>query len=138
MYNFFLRCFLILSLVTGIVITSNAQEDNPLPYTSKESVYDMAPQFPGGPDAMHKYFTEHVQYPEPEKSKMIQGDVMLKFIVTKKGKIINVAPINGVPGGPNLVKEAIRLVLLMPDWIPATKNGKKVETEYNLSIPFRL
>jgi periplasmic protein TonB len=112
--------------------------ENPLPWSPPEPAYDIAPQFPGGPDALNKYFSDSIQYPEPEKSKGIQGYVMLKFEVSKKGEIINVQPVNGVPGGPNLVKEAIRVMLMMPKWIPATKNGKRVQAEYHINVPFKL
>jgi len=115
-----------------------AQEDNPLPYVQKEAAYDIAPQFPGGPDSLQAYFATHIIYPEPEKSNGIEGYVMLKFEVTKKGKIINVSPVNGVPGGPNLVREAIRVVLSMPSWKSALKKGKPVPAEVNLNVPFYL
>ncbi len=126
-------CFLFVLIANNIY----AQEENPLPYVQKEPVYDVAPQFPGGPDSLNAYISRNLVYPESLKSKRPEGIVMLKFIVTKKGKITDVSPVNGVPGAPEFVPEAIRLVLLMPHWNPALKKGKAVETEYHLNIPFK-
>jgi protein TonB len=132
--------YLILFFSLFYLIQNSVAQDgeHPLPYTYKESKYEMAPCFLGGLIALNKYISDSIRYPEPEKSKMLEGGVMLKFVVTKKGKIVNVEAINGTPGAPNFVKEAIRLVENMPLWIPATKKGKPVDAEYYLTIPFKL
>lgn len=114
-----------------------AQEgENPLPYVAQKPKFDTAPRYPGGDKAMKKFFEDSIRYPEPEKTKSIQGSVSIKFDVTKKGKVCNVKLINGVPGGPNLAKEAVRVMQTMPLWIPATKNKKPVTAEYYLHVPF--
>ncbi len=120
--------------------SSFAQEDgeNPLPFIAQESKFDTAPRFPGGTKMMMNYFEKNMRYPEPEKFKKIQGQVSLKFEVDKNGKIKNIKVLNGVAGGPNLAKEAVRLIQNMPLWIPANKNAKPVKSEYFLSIPFQL
>jgi len=129
-------CFLLLLLTTKSATAQN--EENPLPYAYKEPAFDTAPQYPGGSDAMMKYFKDSIRYPEPEKTKQLQGNVLVKFRVSEKGKIINIQVINGVPGGPNLARETERVIENMPAWIPAIKNGKQVEAEYMLSVPFKL
>ncbi len=134
MKNIFL--FFIFILITKSSFSQSGE--NPLPFVYEEPKHDTAPQFPGGTTAMMKYFADSIQYPEPERSKGLEGGVYLKFIVSEEGKIIGVTPINGVPGAPNFVKESIRLMYAMPSWIPAKKNGKPVEAEYNLSVPFTL
>lgn len=134
-----MKKLLLLSLLISIINFSFAQDgENPLPFVQHEPLFDTAPRFPGGPHALMKYVEDSVRYPEPEKTKGIQGNVYMKFDVTTEGKIINVKAVNGVPGGPNLVKEAERLLQTMPLWLPANKNGNNVEAEYTLSIPFNL
>ena len=113
-------------------------DENPLPYVHKEPQFDIAPQFKGGPQALNKYFADSIRYPEPEKSKGKHGGVLMKFVITKRGKITKVEAINGVPGAPNFVKEAKRVLESMPRWIPATKNGKKVDADYQMTVPFYL
>gem|GEM_PF-3407557 len=128
-------------LIALLILSTHsfAQEgENPLPWNMPELAYDTAPQYRGGSNAMLQFFADSVRYPEPEKSKGLQGSVSLKFIVDTSGAVTNVQLINGVPYAPNLAKEAVRLMYSMPHWIPATKNGKRVEAEYFLSVPFRL
>lgn len=134
-------CFIVLVLLQLSMMFHHAvaqEGENPLPWTPPEPAYDIAPQFPGGAAALKNYFTDSIRYPEPEKSKGIQGAVLLKFEITRKGEIINVRGVNGVPGGKNLMHEAIRLVQAMPRWIPARKNGKRVKVDHTLTVPFSL
>lgn len=134
-----MKDLLLLSLLISTINFSFAQDgENPLPFVPHEPLFDTAPCFPGGPPALMKYFEDSIRYPEPEKTKGIQGNVYMKFNVTQEGKITDVKSVNGVPGGPNLAKEAECLLHTMPLWIPANKNGKPVEAEYTLSIPFKL
>jgi TonB family protein len=127
----------LLFIFVVLVKVSSAQEgENPLPFIQQEPKFDTAPRYPGGTESIIKYFQDSIRYPEPEKTKRIQGDVSVKFVVTRKGKIKNVELVNGVPGGPNLAKEAVRLIQYMPLWEPANKNGKPVDAESYLSVPF--
>lgn len=132
------KAFLLFLLIPLIKISSAQNGENPLPYVHQESKFDTAPRFPGGPEAMMKYFQDSIHYPEPEKTKGIQGEVFVKFDVTEEGRVVNVQLVNGVPGGPNFAKEAVRIMESMPAWIPASKNGKPVKAEYTLSVPFKL
>lgn len=134
-----MKNILIFFFLVSIVKISFAQDgENPLPYIKHEPKYDTAPRFPGGTKMMMDYFEKNIRYPEPEKFKKIQGQVSLKFDVEKSGKVINIQLLNGVPNGPNLAKEAVRLMQNMPLWIPASKKGKTIKAEYFLSIPFQL
>jgi len=130
---YFLNCFI---LFTSPALSQG--EENPLPWDPPEPLYDSAPRFPGGSEALIKFFADSIRYPEYEKSKRIQGNVLVKFIVTKKGELTNIRIVNGVAGGPNLATEAIRLLNEMPRWLPATKGKRRVEAEHWLSVPFRL
>jgi protein TonB len=39
---------------------------------------------------------------------------------------------------PVLDKEALRIVSIMPKWIPAKMNGKAIRTTYTVPVNFRL
>ena len=112
--------------------------ENPLPFVPPPRLYDTAPQFPGGPNAMIRFFADSIRYPEPEHSGGKEGLVMTKFKVMANGKISNVELINGVAGAPNLAREAVRVLYSMPVWSPAILDGERVEAEYYLSIPFKI
>ncbi|MES2140152.1 MAG: TonB family protein [Bacteroidota bacterium] len=129
---------LLIIFISMLKISFGQNGEHPLPFIQQEPKYDTAPRFPGGSDAMMKYFEDSIRYPEPERTKFIQGNVMVKFSVTKEGKVIDVQLVNGVPGGPNLAKESVRVIQSMPIWIPASKMGKPVEAECNLSVPFKI
>lgn len=110
----------------------------PLPHVKMESPFDTAALFPGGSDAMLKYFSDSCYYPEPELSMGKSGNVLLKFTIDTFGLVQNIHIINGVAGAPNFVKEALRVVSLMPTWRPAIKYNRPVVSTYTVSFPFHL
>ena len=57
-------------------------------------------------------------------------------MVSRKGRISEARVVNGVAGAPHLAAEAIRLLVTMPKWEPATKKGKPIDAEMRRSIPF--
>lgn len=127
--------FLFPFLFTGLF----AQNDfHPLPHVHKEPTYDIAPQFPGGSDAMMQYFADSIRFPEPERTQRKQGHVLVKFTVTRKGAIKDVHVINGVAGAPRFVPETVRVLEAMPPWVPATRKKKRVDAEVQLAVPFRV
>jgi TonB family protein len=132
--------FLYLSLIFcfNFSISYCQDEENPLPYQAVNPKYDEAPIFSTNEKSLSQYIADSIRYPEKEKIRKKEGCVMLKFTITKKGKIINIQALNGTPGAPDFVKEAIRLLESMPLWIPAKLKGKDVDAEYYLSIPFKL
>ena len=130
------RSLSLVCLAAGSIAT-HAQEF-PLPVADRKPTFDVAPRFPGGSDAMMRYFADSVRYPEPERSKGKQGLVLASFTVTKKGRVTDVRIVNGVAYAPNLAAEARRLLEAMPRWDPATLNGKRVDAEVDVAVPFRL
>ncbi|HXC03388.1 MAG TPA: energy transducer TonB [Bacteroidia bacterium] len=96
------------------------------------------PQFPGGIPALMTYLKDNINYPKRERRKGIQGKVILTFIVDKDGNIIQPKVVQGIKGGENLEKEALRVVSAMPKWEPGTMDGKKVNVQYNLPVNFKL
>ena len=74
------------------------------------------PSFPGGELEMQKFLKKNIQYPAMEQEAGIQGTVYVTFVVDKDGNINNVEILRGVSSGPNLGKEALRVVKMMPSW----------------------
>lgn len=97
---------------------------------------DVMPEFPGGTAEMYKWIGMHLRYPEAAIQDGIQGRVIVKFLVSKTGKITDVSIVRGVD--KNLDIEAIRLVKSMPDFIPGKKDGKPVNTYFNFPLTFKL
>ena len=104
-----------------------------------DSVYnniEVMPEFPGGMEAMMKYLSENIKYPEQAKEKNTQGRVLVSFVVEKDGSISNVKVARGIGNGCD--EEAVRVISAMPKWKPGKHNGKKVRVSFAIPISFKL
>lgn len=106
---------------------------------NKKDVYvaveEMA-EFPGGQNELMKFLAMNIRYPESAMKNDIQGRVIVKFIITKTGKVEDPVVVKGVD--PALDAEAIRVVKEMPNWTPGKVNGKPVDSYFNIPINFKL
>lgn len=93
-------------------------------------------EYRGGQKALMEYLAANVKYPEEAVKKDIQGRVIVKFVVTKSGKIKDATVLKGVD--PLLDKEAVRVVESMPDWEPAEIKGVAVDSYFHLPVIFKL
>ena len=94
------------------------------------------PAFPGGEEALMDFIGTNLRYPQYAQDHGISGRVFVKFVVEPDGSVTNVEVLKGIGGGCN--KEAVRVVKMMPKWIPGEKDGEKVRVSYLLPINFRL
>lgn len=115
-----------------------AQEENPLPYVEREPPWDVAPQFPGGTDALMRYLRDSLHYPAEARLAGREGTVLTDVFLDARGRVTNVHIVNGVPGAPSLAREAERLLYAMPNWEPARKKRRRVPAEVHLGVRFRL
>ncbi len=95
------------------------------------------PEYPGGHEAMMKFLSENIQYPKEAKEKECEGRSIIRFTVTETGKIDSVIILKSA-GNEQLDEEAVRVVKLMPDWIPMKINGKGLRERMVLPIVFKL
>ena len=91
------------------------------------------PEFKGGMDALIKYMGTNIKYPKETKK---EGVVHVSFIVDEKGNVTNAEVIKKV--APELDKEALRVVKIMPKWTPGKDKGKNVKVKMTLPISFKL
>ena len=94
------------------------------------------PSFPGGTQKLKEFIEENLRYPKELEESCVQGRVIVRFIVERNGKLSNVKVVKSVH--PVLDKEALRIVKLMPRWIPGRQNGITVRVKYIIPITFRL
>jgi TonB family protein len=116
-------------------------EPKQLQEPKQEEILDIAevqPEFPGGTEALMKFIQVNIKYPEMEKELGIEGKVYVGFVVMKTGEITNIKIMRGIKDAPNFDKEAIRIVKLMPLWIPGMNNGQKVNVRTIVPIRFSL
>ena len=111
--------------------------DDPEPVTEivDETVDQMA-SYPGGTPALMDFLKENIKYPEQAEREGIEGRVVAGFIVEKDGSVSNIEILKSVH--PLLDAEVIRVLSLMPNWIPGRQNGQPVRVKYSLPITFRL
>ena len=96
---------------------------------------DQQPEFPGGGNQLINFINSTRQYP-PEAYQMgIEGRVTCAFIVLPDGKISNIKVLRGVEASLN--NEAMRIISMMPDWIPGKLKDHPVPVRVVTCIPFR-
>ena len=88
--------------------------------------------FPGGQDAMFEFIAVNFQYPEQALHADISGIVFLSFIVERDGSITDIKIVRDI--GFGLGEAAIKVVEMMPKWVPAEQNANAVRQLYNLPI----
>ena len=104
-----------------------------------EQIYDIVeqyPEFPGGYSALTEWIDDNLKYPVEAAMDGIEGRVIVQFIVRPTGKIVDAKVVRGI--APSLDKEALRLINIMPNWIPGRQKGKAVNVRYTLPITFKL
>lgn len=98
-------------------------------------VVEQMPSFPGGDQKLHEFIKKNLRYPKECADSGIQGRVIIAFIVERNGKLSNIRVVKSV--NPALDKEALRIVNLMPNWIPGKQNGRTVRVKFLIPITFR-
>ncbi|MCH5242533.1 MAG: energy transducer TonB [Muribaculaceae bacterium] len=104
----------------------------------EEEIFDTVEepaQFPGGQNALNRWISDNLQYPESAKKNDIQGRVIVKFVVEKDGSNTSAEIDRSVD--KDLDQEALRIVSIMPKWKPATIWGEPVRSYYKLTVTFR-
>jgi len=99
-----------------------------------ESVKQM-PQFPGGEKELSNYISKELVYPVSAKQRGIQGNVYVRFVVTKTGTLNRIEVVR--PLTPDCDAEAIRFVKKFPTWIPGKLGDKSVDVYYTIALPFK-
>lgn len=105
----------------------------------KDSVFyevDQMPKYPGGDEELFKFIKENLHYPQDAVDAGIEGRVTIRFIVNRNGDVTDVTVIRGL--NPSCDKEAIRVVKLMPKWIPGRYASRIESVYYTLPIVFKL
>jgi TonB family protein len=99
-------------------------------------VVDTPPEYVGGLEAMYKFISRNMRYPASARKMNIQGSVFVGFIVEPDGTVSEAAVIKGV--SDDCDQEALRVVKMMPKWIPGKQNGRAVRVKFILPMKFKL
>lgn len=111
----------------NIVIDSTVKGNEPFLTGIVEPI---EPTFPGGQQALHKFLIQNIHYPKGA----ITGRVIIAFTISKTGHLTDIRILRGLNTVNNT--EVLRVLKLMPKWIPAQINGHAVAVQYTLPINF--
>ena len=100
------------------------------------AIVETQPEFPGGQNEMFKFLMNTVVYPNIAKRQGISGTVYVGFVINTEGVVTNVEVKKGIHD--SLDDEAVRVVKMMPIWIPGRQQGRAVRVAYTLPIKFKL
>ena len=90
--------------------------------------------FPSGDNEWLNFINENFNFPIELSESAPTGKIYCSFVVEKSGEITNVRVAKGVH--PLLDKEAIRVIELMPNWLPAKHKGKIVRSYFTLPVSY--
>ena len=93
-------------------------------------------EFPGGIRAWTQYLQKNLNPEIPVKEKAPAGpyQVIVKFIVSKSGKIKEIT--SETSHGYGMEKEVIRIIKKGPDWVPAMQDGHAVNAYRRQTVIF--
>lgn len=115
-----------------VAMPNRSDDDTLTPYNAVEQM----PQFPGGDEKLIQFLQKNLIFPEHAIENQIFGTVYITFIIESDGTVSNPRILRGIGSGCD--EEAIRVIKLIPRWIPGKQNGKTVRVQYNLPIKFKL
>ena len=128
--------------VNNPVVASTLSSVSAISVTNEESstnvckMPDKMPEFPGGTKGLMNFLATNVKYPQVAVNNKTEGRVLVQFVVDKNGKVTKPKVVKSV--SKELDEEAMRVVALLPDFIPGEKDGKKVPVFFTLPISFKL
>lgn len=120
---------------------SNVYYDDYVDYYEEEvdtnrvyTVPDVKPEFPGGNKAVLDFVKDNIVY-SPEMVKQdVWGRVVVRFEIDREGHVCNPEIIRSK--GAILDSEALRVVMMLPDFKPAEVKGVPVRCLYVLPVTF--
>ena len=93
-------------------------------------VVEKMPEYPGGMSALLDFIQNNLQHDKANSKQR----VIVQFIIDKEGNIDKPIILRSI--NPELDKEALRVVGLIPQWKPGRQNGKAERVRYTLPITF--
>lgn len=126
-----MKNFLILVIAIFAIQMVSAQEEN---ISNDNLLYDIngldvKPDFPEGMNEFYKFIGKNYQ---PPLGKNVSGKIYVSFIIEKDGSLTNLKVLRDIGYGTG--KEAIRVLLLSPKWLPGELNGEKVRCNFLMPI----
>ncbi|MDY6372289.1 MAG: TonB family protein [Bacteroidales bacterium] len=91
------------------------------------------PQFPGGVDSMYAFIARNFRL--PQKCDGVKGTIWVRFVIERDGTVSNAEVMRGL--GNEYDEEALRVVRMMPRWIPCRFAGSETPTRSHYIVPIK-
>ena len=91
------------------------------------------PSFPGGDGELIRFIRDNLVYPT---TACVQGTVAVSFVIGKDGEVYDVKLLKDIGAGCG--REAMRVIKMMPRWIPGESNGHPVKVRFTMPVRFKL
>jgi TonB family protein len=95
---------------------------------------DVMPEFPGGKEAMTAWIAGNIKYPAAAKKSGVKGVVTVTAVVEKNGSLTEVKVKKDIGGGCG--DEAVRMIKMMPTWIPGLIKNEDKRVRVTISMFF--
>jgi TonB family protein len=122
-----------------IPVFVNAQELPQYKITPNDTAFvelKKIPEFPGGTTAYAEFLSNNLKYPKEAIASKTEGKVLISIIVHENGEVTHPIVLRSL--SPETDEEALRIFKLMPNFIPASYEGKPVKARIVLPVPFIL
>ena len=120
------------TILTLMTLTLFGQEKDSLHSTDHILVSEPTPSYPGGHAEMIKFIKNNLKY--PNDSKTTQGKVYVEVVITEEGSLTDFRVVKGLTDAFN--NSALEVVKKMPNWIPAKRDNKPIQTKMLIPITF--
>lgn len=100
------------------------------------AIVDNMPEFPGGMKELKRFLAINLKYPASCKEENIEGKIIAQFTVNKDGSICDIEILKS--SSPLFNNEVIRVIRMMPMWIPGKANGRPGRVRYTLPVTFKI
>jgi TonB family protein len=123
----------------GEVMLGGIRVEEPTNAMDINKVYTIAekmPEFKGGVDSLMSYLKANINYPKAEEEAGIEGVVYVQFIVGKDGAVREPKILRGI--NQPMDDEVLRVIRLMPNWLPGEQHEKKVDVYFTIPVRYKL
>lgn len=83
-----------------------------------------------------EFVYSRVRYPASAREQGIQGRAIVRYVISKEGKVQDINVLNGL--SEDIKQALIDIFHEMPRWQPGIQNGKPVNVVFTMPVQFRL
>lgn len=108
-------------------------------YTKTGKKYTPA-SYIGGEKALMNFLAKNVNYPLEAIENNYEGKAIIEITINKDGKTIDIISMSPKTEKvhPILLKEAHRVISLIPNWSPGTSEGKEIISTLRIPVNFKI